>query len=102
MNPRHANHKDLKLAPGCARTTLRRDCVCLDTDRVFCSPEDGATCGIGSVQWRHTVTMRVTNLVGQDSRKFTCSTWQLCPCIMLGTICGSARSMDRAAQSMDP
>ena len=48
---------------------LRRD----DDDRVFGSPEDGATCRIGSVQWRHHVMMRVD----QDSRNFTCSTWQL-------------------------
>ena len=36
---------------------LRRDDVCIY--RVFGSPEDGATCRIGSVQWRHHVMMRV-------------------------------------------
>ena len=54
---------------------LRRDFVCINS--VFGSPEDGATCGIGSVQCRHHVTMRATTLVDQDSRNFTCSTWQL-------------------------
>ena len=34
------------------------------------SPEDGASCGIGSVQWRHHVMMRVTTLVDQESKKF--------------------------------
>ena len=54
---------------------LPRDYVCLKS--VFGSPEDGATCGIGSVQWRHHVMMRVTTLVDQDPINFTCSTWQL-------------------------
>ena len=45
---------------------------------VFGSPADGATCGIGPVQWRHHVMTMVTTLVDQDSRNFTCSTWQLC------------------------
>ena len=54
---------------------LRRDYVCINS--VFGSPEDGATCIIGSVQWRHRVMMWVTTLVDQDSIHFTCSTWQL-------------------------
>ena len=61
VNARNADHRDLKLAP----------------DSVFGSPEERATCGIGSVQWRHHVMMRVTTLVDQDSRNFTWSTWQL-------------------------
>ena len=67
MNPRNADHR-----------RLRRDYVCINS--VFGSPDDGATCGIGSVQWRHHVMMRVTTLVDQDSRNFTCSTWQLWSC----------------------
>ena len=55
---------------------LRRDYVCINS--VFGIPGDGATCEIGSVQWRHHVMMRVTTMVDQDSRHFTCSTWQLC------------------------
>ena len=82
MNPRNADHRDLKLAPGGARKTLRRDYVCINS--VSGSPEDGATCGIGSVQWRHHVMMRVTTLVDQDSRNFTCSSWQLCLRVAVG------------------
>ena len=47
---------------------LRRDYVCINS--VFGSPEDGVTCIIGSVQWRHHVMLRVTNLIDQDSKKF--------------------------------
>ena len=70
MNPRNSYNKDLKLAPDGASATiassLRRHCVCINS--LFGSPEDGATCGIGSVQWRHhVVMMRVTTLVDQDS-----------------------------------
>ena len=54
---------------------LRRDYVCINS--VFGCPEDGATRGIGSVQWRHHVMMMVTTLDDQDSRNFTFSTWQL-------------------------
>ena len=36
--------------------SLRRDYVCINS--VFGSPEDGATWGIGSVQWRHHVMTR--------------------------------------------
>ena len=67
MNPKNADHRDLKLAP---ERRLRLDYVCIN--RVFGSPEDGATCSIGSVQWRHHVTM-----VDQDSINLTFSTWQL-------------------------
>ena len=52
MNPRNADHRDLKLAPDGARTTIASR-LRLHVNSVFCSPEDGVTCGIGSVQWRH-------------------------------------------------
>ena len=49
MNPRNADHKVLKIPPDGARTTI--------TSRLRlhkqCSPEGGATCGIGSVQSNH-------------------------------------------------
>ena len=78
MYPRNADHKDLKLASEERR--LRRDCVCINS--LFGSTEDGTTCGIGSVQWRHPVIMRATTLVDQGSRNFTCSTWQLCTSVL--------------------
>ena len=76
VNSRNADHRDLKLPPDGTRTTIGRDYVCINS--VFGSSEDGATCGICSVQWRHQVMMRVTTPVDQDSRNVTCSTWQLC------------------------
>ena len=57
MNPRNADHRDLKLV----LERLRGDYVCINC--VFGSPADGTTCGIGSVQWRHHVITRVTTLV---------------------------------------
>ena len=41
--------------PTAPEQRLRRDYVCINS--VFGSPDDGSTCGIGSVQWRHHVIM---------------------------------------------
>ena len=75
MNPRNADHMDLKLAPDVPERRLRRDYVCRNS--VFGGREDGATCIIGSVQWRHHVMMWVTTLVDKDSRNFTCQSCQV-------------------------
>ena len=72
MDPRDADHNDLKFAP---KRRLRLDYFAYK--QLIVSTEDGATCGIGSVQWRHHVMMMITSLNDQDSRNFTCSTWQL-------------------------
>ena len=74
---------DLKLALTAPERRLRRDYVYINS--VFGSQEDGATCGVRTVQWRHHVMMRVTmhTLVDQDSRNFTSSTCQLCICSLV-------------------
>ena len=69
MNPRTADHRDLKLAPDGTELRLHRDYVRINSE--FGSPEDGATCGIGTVQWLRHVMMMKTTLVLQDSRNFT-------------------------------
>ena len=43
--------------------------VCINSG--FGSPEDGATSGSGSVQWRHRVIMMVTTLDDQDKKFHT-------------------------------
>ena len=82
VNPRDAEHRDLKLAP--ARTTIASE---LRLHSLFVSPEDGATRGTGTAQWRHHVMIMATGLDDQDSRNFTCSTWQLCGFAVAPIIC---------------
>ena len=68
MNSINAHHRDMKLVPDGARMTIASG---LRLHKQCCSAEDGASCGIGSVQWRHNVMTRVTALVDQDSRNCT-------------------------------
>ena len=70
MNPINAHHRDMKLVPDGARMTIASG-LRLHKVYKFGSAEDGASCGIGSVQWRHHVTTMVTALVDQDSSNCT-------------------------------
>ena len=60
MDPRDADHRDLKLASDGARVMIASG-ICLHKMPII-SPEEGATWGTITVQWRHPVMMMMTSL----------------------------------------
>ena len=62
MNPRDADHRDLKLAANVARMTIASGLRYHEHTRII-NPEEGATLGLTTAHWRQpAMTVVMTNL----------------------------------------